>query len=64
MAKVKIEEVVDHLDREFKKALADTMKQFAPTASIEQTALFRFFKRRVYHHCSVWEEIPDQYVEQ
>ncbi len=32
MAQLKIEDVVYHLDSEFKKALDDTMSEFAPNA--------------------------------
>jgi len=63
MAKVKIEDLVYHLDSEFKKALDDTMAQFAPDAQYERNALFKCFLKRVYHHCSVWEDVPDNCVQ-
>lgn len=50
MAEIKIEDVVDHLDHEFKKALDDTMTQFAPRVTYNRDELFRHFLRRVYHH--------------
>ena len=59
MAQVKIEDVVYMWDGEFKKALADTMAEFAPHATYNREALFKYFLRRVYTHCSVWEEVPD-----
>ena len=62
MAQVKIEDVVDRLDREFKKALDDTMEEFAPDVSFDRTELFKFFLKRIYHHCAVWEIVPDSYV--
>jgi hypothetical protein len=62
MAEVQIEEVVDHLDSEFKKALDDIMNEYAPGIQYDRNELFRLFKRRMYNHCSVWESIPDQYV--
>ena len=58
MSKVKIEDVVYHLDGEFKKALEDTFQEFAPNVSIDRNEVFRFFLRRVYQHCSVWEDVP------
>lgn len=58
MAKLKVENAVDHLDHEFKKALDDTMREFAPGVRYDSGALFRFFLRRVYQHCSTWEDIP------
>ena len=59
MAQVKIEDVVYQLDSEFKKALDDTMAQFAPGQSYDRNELFKFFLKRVYRHCSVWEKVPD-----
>jgi hypothetical protein len=59
MAQVKIEDVVYHLDGEFKKALSDTMAKFAPRSAHDPNVLFKFFLSRVYHHCSVWEKVPD-----
>jgi hypothetical protein len=63
MAKVKIEDVVYHLDAEFKRALDDTMAQFAPNVRYDRDELFRFFLGRVYSHCGVWENVPDNCVE-
>ena len=62
MAQLKIEDVVYHLDSEFKKALEDTLKKYAPEAEFNRQEAFRFFLRRVYHHCSVWENVPDACV--
>ena len=63
MARVKIEDVVYHLDSEFKKALDDTMAQFAHGVRYDRNELFRFFLKRVYHHCSTWENVPGNCVE-
>ena len=63
MTKVKIEDVVYHLDSEFKKALDDTMAAFAPNTGYDRNELFKFFLKRVYHHCSVWEDIPEKYIQ-
>jgi hypothetical protein len=62
MAEIKIEDVVYHLDSEFKKALDDTMAKFAPNVEYGRNELFEFFLKRVYHHCSVWERVPDDCV--
>jgi hypothetical protein len=59
MAEVKIDDVVYHLDSEFKKALADTMERFAPGVRLDFTSAFKYFRGRVYKHCSVWEKVPD-----
>jgi hypothetical protein len=62
MAQVKVEDVVYHLDSEFKKALDDTMAQYAPNVAYDRNDLFRFFLKRVDAHCSVWEKVPDACV--
>jgi hypothetical protein len=63
MARVKIEDVVYHLDSEFKKALDDTIKKFAPNVDYNRSELFNFFLKRVYQHCSAWKTVPDSCIE-
>jgi len=63
MPKVKIEDVVYHLDSEFKKALDDTMKKFAPGVRYDRNELFKFLLAGVYKHCSAWENVPDSCVQ-
>jgi hypothetical protein len=63
MSKVKIEDVVYHLDGDFKKALEDTFQEFAPDTSIDRNETFKFFLKRVRHHCRIWEEVPESSVE-
>ena len=62
MAQVKIEDVLYHLDSEFKKALEDVMEEFAPDVRFDRNDLYKHFLKRVYHHCSVWETVPDACV--
>jgi len=62
MAEVKIEDVVYALDSEFKKALDDTMAQFAPNVEYDRNKLFKYFLKRVYNHCRLWEKVPDSSV--
>ena len=59
MAQVKIEDVLDHLDSEIGRALEDTIRQFAPDVTCNRGELLRFFQKRVYQHCAVWETVPD-----
>lgn len=63
MARVKIESVVHHLDREFKQALEDAIRQHIPNANYNISALYTTFERAVYNRCSTWERVPDQYIE-
>lgn len=62
MAQVQIEEVVDHLSLEFRRALEETMKEHFPNQNFDSYAVFRTFKRQVYRKCSVWETVPDKNV--
>ena len=62
MAKVKIDDVVYQLTDEFKRALSDTMRQFAPNVQFSDVAAFNYFRQRVYQHCSVRENVPDSCV--
>ncbi len=63
MARVKAEEIVDHLSGEFTRALAAVFRRHAPDADINQKALFRDFRREVGRACGTWEHVPDRYVE-
>ncbi|MBC5994023.1 hypothetical protein [Pontibacter cellulosilyticus] len=63
MARIKVEDVVDHLDTEFRRALEETIKEHFPRQDFDAWAIFRTFKRQVYRKCSTWEEVPDDYIE-
>lgn len=63
MARVKMDELVDHLSSEMKKALDDTLQKHFAGQSYDRNAFFRDFTRNVYRRCNVWENVPDQYVE-
>ena len=63
MAKIKIEDVIDHLDSEIRRALEETVKEHFPNQDFDTYALFRTFKRMVYRKCSILESVPDGLVE-
>lgn len=63
MARVKPEEIVEHLDSEFRRALAAAVHQILPSAQFNEHQLFRAFKREVGRKCSTWEHVSDSYVE-
>lgn len=63
MAKVKIEEIIDHLDYEIRKALEETLKEHFPNQNFDTKAVFKTFKNQVYIKCNTWENVPDRYVE-
>ena len=63
MARVKIEDIIEHLDHEFKRALEDTVNRFHPEVTVNRNALFREFVRAIRRKCSTWENVPDYFVE-
>ena len=63
MAKVKMEELVDHLSTEMRRALEMAVREAVPNAEFDPYALFRAFKRAVGRKCSTWESVPDQYID-
>ena len=62
MAHVQIEQIVDHLSHEMRRALEDAVRETAPNVKIDAHALFRAFSRAVGRKCNTWEQVPDQYV--
>lgn len=64
MAQIKIEDVVDHLGHEMRRALEDAVASTIPNVpNYDSSELFRAFRRAVYRKCNVWEYVPDQYVQ-
>lgn len=63
MAKIKIEEIIDYLESDIKKALTESVKKVLPSANVDSSALFREFKRSVARKCNTWERVPDRYIE-
>lgn len=62
MAKVKIEDVVDHLSSEFRRALEETMIEHFPGQDFDSRDVYRTFKKQVYKKCNVWETVPYLYI--
>ena len=63
MARVKIEDIIDHLDGDVRKALKLAIEKTIPGAQFNDRELFRNFTREVGRKCSTWENVPDHYVE-
>jgi hypothetical protein len=63
MARVRIEQIVDHLSSEMRRALEAAVSEVAPDAHVDAHDLFRAFRRAVGRKCSTWETVPDQLVE-
>ena len=63
MARIQIEEVIDHLGPEIKKALESTFKDHFPGANYDMTMLFRSFRKNMSLRYKTWAEIPDRFVQ-
>jgi len=63
MAKVKIEDIIDYLDTDMRRALEDAVHEVLPDESFDSYELFRAFKRAVSRKCRTWEQVPDKYIE-
>lgn len=63
MARVKIEEIIDHLSTEMRKSLRDSVNKVIPEVTFDERELFRQFKKEVRKKCSTWERVPDQYID-
>jgi dephospho-CoA kinase len=62
MAQVDIEEVIDHLSSEMRKALVIAVNDVIPDADYDERQLFKAFRKAVRRKCNTWEQVPDQYV--
>lgn len=63
MARVKIEEIIEDLSSEMKRALEDAVKRILPGAEFDRNQLFREFRRAVGRKCSTWERVSDSHVD-
>lgn len=63
MARVKIEEIIEQLDSDLRKALRDAVRQVIPNVDFDDRRLFREFVRAVRRKCSTWETVNDGFVE-
>ena len=62
MAKVNIEEFVDHLDLEIRKALDATLREHFPDQDFNSRTVFKTFKAQVTKKCNSWESIPNKFI--
>ena len=62
MAKVKIEEIVDHLSVDMRHALSAAVREVIADAEFNERALFHAFRRAVGRRCATWALVPDRYV--
>lgn len=63
MATIKVEEVLDSLESDLRVALGRAVRSMMPNASFDERQLYKAFVREAYKKCSIWERVPDHYVE-
>lgn len=62
MAKIKMEEIVDDLSTEFRRALVLAVREVMPEAQVEEYQLYRAFKRTIGKKCGTWATVKDSHV--
>ena len=62
MAQVDVENVVEHLRTEMRRALEAALREVSPENNVDSYALFRAFRRAVRRKCSSWESVPDRCI--
>lgn len=63
MARIKIQEVIDHLSSDMRRALRAAINEVSPETTLDYYQLFRAFRRAVGRKCNTWENVPDNYIE-
>ena len=63
MARIKIGEIIEELERDLRRALSVAVKTTMPEAVFDENKLFREFTREVKAKCNPWEKVSDRYVE-
>lgn len=62
MAEIEIEEVIDHLSHDMRRALTVAFAETLPDVEVDIRQFFRSFKRGIRRKCLTWEEIPNRLV--
>ncbi len=63
MPRVKVDEIINHLKGDIKRALCDALKEVAPTVTVDENKFFQAFKRAVSRRCATWERVSDSCVD-
>jgi len=62
MARVEIEEVIDHLEDKMRRALQSTMREHFPDQDFTARAVYKTFKKQVSMKCDDWERVPNKFI--
>ncbi len=64
MARIKVQEVIDHMASQFRSALEAAVNEAVDDdGSFDRYELYRAFRRAVGRKCSTWERVPDRYID-
>jgi hypothetical protein len=63
MARIKIEDVLEHLGSDLTAALSGAVREVMPHSRFDEHQLFHAFVRAAGAKCATWETVPDKYVE-
>lgn len=62
MAQVRIQNIIEKLDYEMKRALDEAVSRVLPDAEINRNALYKSFIKSVGRKCNEWVSISDSDV--
>jgi hypothetical protein len=63
MATIDIDRILEHLSSQLTAAMGDALNQVAPYSDIDARTLFLAFVRAADRRCSLWERVPDRYID-
>lgn len=63
MASVRIQDILDHLSGDIKKALKTAIDNSIDDADFDEDEMFREFSKAVGRKCSTWTSVPDHLVD-
>lgn len=62
MARIKIDEMVGHLEKEFRKALTSTLYKEFGELEFNAKDVYQTFKKELTEQCNSWENLPNKFV--
>ena len=63
LARIKVEDIIDHLSSEIRQSLRESVNDVIPNATFDERELFRQFKREIRRKCNTWERVPDRFID-
>lgn len=63
MYRIRIDEIIGHLDSSIQLSLKEAVEEVIPGAVFDDRRLFEAFKHAVARRCRRWERVSDRYIE-